>query len=322
MYFVTIPNDGSSWQQPLIYCFANEEGEPTDVLVEIIDESRDKIIATKRLYGVVEAEVDIAPYLSSLSRQSVVISGVSAIRDSKLARSISVSINGTKSSSRLFVHSSFDVSQPKLLSRLDGQLQVERGDALIFTMFVPSEVRIMITEFSPGGVATHKLTWSDENSVVDVVVQTSALSSQATYFTLDIYTGSMLFKSMKFTIVEPNAQSRKLVWRNALGGVEGYTFPHNIRIESGVITKSFATTKERISKLYDASHRSRLSSAYESPKELERIAEVMLSHHVYENVDGLLREVRLEDRQLDYSSHGRLHQVCLNLIDEWRGGEV
>ena len=322
MYFVAIPDDGSSWQGPLIYSFANEGTVATDVLVEIHDEGSGGLIATKRLYGVKSADIDIAPYLNSQSTQGIVIGGLCSIRDTKLARCVSVSINGTKSAVRLFVHSSFDISKVKLLSRIDGQLQVERGDTVIFSIFAPAQLRVMLTEFDPQVHTMQKLEWLGTNSIVDIIVQTSVLSSQTTSFTLDIYSGSTIFKTLKVMVVEPNIQSRKLFWRNSFGGVEGYTFPHNIRLASSVVTKSFTTSQATISKLYEASHRSRLCSAFEEQKELERISEIMLSNNIYENVDGQLCAVTLDDRRLEYGSHGNLRQVCLTIIDEWKGGEV
>lgn len=321
MYFVAIPDDGSSWQGPLIYSFANEGSVATDVLVEIRDEGSGGLIAAKRLYGVRSADIDIAPYLSSQSSQSIVVGGLCSIRDSKLARRVSVSINGVRSSVRHFVYSSLDISKAKLLSCLDGQMQVERGDAVIFSIFAPAQLRIMLTEFDPQMHTTQRLEWLGTYSIVDVIVQTSVLSSQTTSFTLDIYSGTTIFKTVKVTVVEPNIQSRKLFWRNSLGGVEGYTFPHNIRLASSVVTKSFATSQAIIEKLYEASHRSRLCSAFEEQKELERISEVLLSDNIYENVDGQLRAVTLDDRRLEYGSHGNLRQVCLTIIDEWKGGE-
>ena len=48
MRFVSIPTNGSSWQEPLVYSFETEDALPADILVEIRDIGSNSVLATKR----------------------------------------------------------------------------------------------------------------------------------------------------------------------------------------------------------------------------------------------------------------------------------
>lgn len=322
MKFISLPTKGSSWQGPLIYSFATDDGSTTDVLVEIRDDDSGEQIATKRLYGVAAAEIDIAPYLRSQYYPRVEFSSAIAIVDSKVAKHITVIVNGIESPSQLFVPQSFDALQLTCVSRVPHENSVARGDMTIFSLFAPARLNIVVTIFRPQGRVQHNLRFSSHNHIVDVVIPTANFPNDATHFVVNISSESMSGLSLRYEIVERGPQSRQLLWRNPWGGVESYSFPHSLPIARSVTVDTLSASCGEVAKLREATHRVRLCSALESEKRLDELSELLLSPYVYEFCSGSLHPVRIDRRGVEYNSSGRLRQLTFDLVEEWKGGAL
>ena len=62
MKFLTIPKNGASWQQPLVYAVELGASDGSDAHVEIVDADNSSI-ASFNVYGKSSFEVDISPYI-------------------------------------------------------------------------------------------------------------------------------------------------------------------------------------------------------------------------------------------------------------------
>ena len=61
MKFINIPKNGASWGGELLYSFATELDQPSDVQVIVRDAETDAELGRLQLYAITEATVDIAP---------------------------------------------------------------------------------------------------------------------------------------------------------------------------------------------------------------------------------------------------------------------
>ena len=322
MNFVSIPENGSSWQGSLIYSFACEESVPADLVVEIRDVNLDELIGIKRFYGVTAADIDIAPYVRLCSEMRISLERDSGIFDTCLSRSIVVSINGVASEVRCFVPQALDLTAAKFLTPVAEESSVDMGDVVLFTLYAPMGLRVATTIYTPNGRRQLQLTWSGRQSIVDVALVVEKLSISTRYFVVEIFSGSELIKTLKFNVVDSNAQARKLLWRNRQGGIERYLFPHSIRLACGAVVDSVTTSAKVFSKLRSTLLRSRLCSALETQEELERIAHIVESPYIYEYLPGELHDLELESRTIDYSPHGKLRYLTLDIVERRKGGEL
>ena len=146
MKFVSLPDNGSSWRGRLLYGFTTEETEPQDVMVEIIDAMSSSRLGAMRLYGVTDAEVDIASYIrphlsltaANAHRRLELISSPSAI-------AVIVRINGVESETRVFFRFQFDYSAVGPLSSHAMTGEVVFGEAIRLTLFAKSEISVSVT---------------------------------------------------------------------------------------------------------------------------------------------------------------------------------
>lgn len=320
MNFVSIPQNGSSWQEPLIYSIASEDGSATDVVVDIFDLRTKQTVATKRLYGVSVADIDIAPYLRQASQMTIDASNSGAIIDTKLSKYIRLIVNGVPSESRIFLPSGFDTSKMQMLSSVEDSQKLEVGGTILFTLFAPTAVTVVATCITPVDRREYQVQWSGINGIVDVVLPTSQFPISTMLVNVDIYSGSTLFKCLTYSIVRQENTTRRLYWRKEDGGVDSYNFPHWVRLAASVSVEQFETTTASCSKLRSAKRSYRLCSAFESHDEIERITEIIRAPYIYEIVSNKAREVKLDSRTIEYGSHGKLRQLSLEITEEWKGG--
>lgn len=320
MRFLSIPQSGLSWQQPLVYSFTTEGDEPEDVRIVIYDLQSGGPIATKMLYGVTVAQVDIAPYLRSVYQESIVAPEATGVMVSTTSRYVGVDVGGVVSSPALFLAAPLNVEQPEMLSMLADVQDVEYGDLIYFTLFTPQRTKLVITSHTPLTARRQQFTGPEVAQPLDVIIHTARLAPNIKKIVVDIYNGEGQYRTLTFNIVASDSRSKRLFWRNARGGVESYSFPRSIRLATQATIDKFATGKESYyARLKSSTECYRLCSAYESANELERIAEIIRSPYVYEMMGGQLRPVELRTRSVEYGAHGELRQLLLEVETEWDG---
>ena len=146
MKFTSMPADGASWREPLVYRFSTEEVVPQDVSVSIIDAASGTVYGSLKLYGVVKGEVDIAPYIAKNASLTPIWNSRSlAVSRSTSAKRVVVSINGMTSMERLFFRSKFDVTVSRVLSSLVEDQIVEQGDVARLTLYAKGHVAVKMT---------------------------------------------------------------------------------------------------------------------------------------------------------------------------------
>ena len=320
MRFVSIPTNGSSWQEPLVYNFETDDAQPADVLVEIRDIGSNSVLATKHLYAVVSGEVDIAPYLRSVCDLRVELNAESSVRDAQISRNISVRLNGEESEPRLFVPRGLDVAKPSILSRFATDGSILLGDVLAFSLFTPSKVNVIVNIITQAKRKQLYLQWAGSGRIIDVAIQTKEFDADTQRIEVNVYSDNVAIKTLSFKVIDPDARRRQLLWRNTWGALESYIFPQSIPLAQTVSAETLRLNSRDVVTLADAHIYSRLCSAFESQKEIVRISEILLSPYIYEVVEGELREVELDSRKIEYDEHGNLRRLALDIVEEWKGG--
>lgn len=317
MKFLSIPQNGSSWSSQLIYLIDSESDEAANIDIEITDSSG--IIATKRLYGVVQAEIDIAPILRSVADMRILPTYGTSIRSSCIARKVVVRANGLASDERIFYSSEINVTYPRMLSRMPIST-IEYGQRIVFSVVAQRDLNIKIEAHSATSTQSQTLTHKTDSLPVDVVIDTQDFNQKCER--IDITISSQLIIIHRLSVVVESASAgRRIVWRNSDGGIESYQFPWCIRQAQEAIIDKVQTAERSYSMLRNAKQHYRLCSALEEEDTLRELADMMLAPYVYEMQDGQLSEVELDSRSIEYDSHGLLRNITLEISADWKGGE-
>ncbi len=321
MKFVSIPTSGMSWSGVLAYSFDTELDEATDVDIGIFDAQTDEVIATKRLYGVVAAEVDIAPILRSISDSRIVLGGRTSIMTSPLSRQVVVEIMGVRSEARVFCAVQRDITKAELLSRIPTGQTVSRNDLIVFSVAAPDTLTMRIEAHTSLSMRTYNFSKITGSMPCDVVINVRDYSRDVNRIVLYISNVGEEIGMLTYNVVDNANTGRVLMWRNWQGGIESYRFPRHIPITQGATVDRFATHDGVEAILRSATLKSRLCSAMERSDEIERISQIVFAPYVYELKNQKLTDVELVTRSIDRSKHGELQTIALDICSEWKGGE-
>lgn len=320
MRFISIPQNGMSWSDRLIYSFATGLDEPTDVDIEIFDIDANQLIARKRLYGVTYSDVDIAPILRSIADMRIKSEGLTGIFRSPCSMNVAVGIMSQMSNIRLFTSTPIDISKPHLLSSMPKSQVLSYGECIMFSVVAPELVSVEVVAYSPTTTRRRVLVQDSEARVNDVVIDTHDFMRDVQDVEIVVKSGESVVESLNVSIDDNVAKGRRLYWRNWQGGIESYRFPKSIRLVDEAIINSVSTSEGHISQLVGSNVRHRLCSALECGDELRRISEIIYAPYIYEMTSKGLSCVELTTRRIEHSRHGELQTLAIELSSEWRGG--
>ena len=322
MEFVSIPEHGSSWREMLEYSFSTGSSQPQDLMVEILDAETVELIGTMRLYGVTEGRVNIAPYIQKrLSLTPPSSDDLVAIVPSPSAISVVVRVGGVLSEERIFFRSAIGGDEVSWLGSLPQNQEVERGDVVRLTLCPDQTVRLVVSYSGSINERPMDRDVAASGYPMELMIQTAHLKAgDSINVTLKPASGQT--QSLRYVVLPRRASSRRLVWYNVAGGVEGYTFGHSLCLGYSVDVDDVVGCGGEQQRCVDGSVRYRLCSGYESAAMAEHVAELLLSPVVFFEKDGVLRSVVLESREVQFDSKGQLHTLSLGVSEAWRGGAL
>lgn len=320
MRFISIPSNGKSWSEKLIYSFDTGLDEPTDVDIEIFDVDYGQLIARKRLYGIVSGEVDIAPILRSVADMRIRSEGLTGIYKSPCGLNVAVGIMDLMSDIRHFSVTAVDVSKPLILSRMPQSNTFGYGECLMFSIVAPEELSVEIVAYSPTTTRRKELVQDSVALINDVVINTHDFMRDVQDVEVVVKSGDSEIGSLHISVADNLAKGRRLYWRNWQGGIESYRFPKSIRLVDEAIIDGIATCEGHLSRVVGSHVRHRLCSALECGDELRRLSEIIYAPYIYEMTSGGLCDVELTTRRIEHNSHGELQTLAFEISSEWKGG--
>lgn len=315
MRFTSIPENGASWREKLIYAIDTESAQGVDLRIEIVDTTLGQL-ASLNVYNVTSTEVDIAPYLRASVDESPT-DGIEGLTWSSAALSVVVRVGEIESPKRLYYRAKIDSLKPSILSNVPARSAVSLGDTLRMTIYAPNlvEVKVVFTSMAP---INRDYTLKTDGRPVEF---TLPLINISTYkrLTITVRCDGRQQASYAYVIAPRDGSSRQLVWYNVDGGIESYTFPKSVRV--GYL----AEVSERGDGTSCVSSRlvtRRLYSAYEPTDEMERIMQMVFSPSVYLVTDsGYLPQHDIK-RRIEFSPQGSLSQLKIDVVEEWKGGRL
>ncbi|MBO5971923.1 MAG: hypothetical protein J6Q07_02800 [Alistipes sp.] len=302
MKFLLQPENGSSWREPLVYSFDLEEATD-EVQIEIRDIVKGVDIARLNLYGVSKAEVDIAPYLKEKSDVSP-RSEAMGLYLSNTSFSVVVIVNGVASEVRTFHRERIDTSVKGVLTKQEPNSKIGEGETIRMTIYAQRSVTVVVRRqasqqyISPFSISAVGIpvefiypVFPDDDGLVSIDV--------------DISCDTEPRKTYTYKYVPREAPTQQVVWYDKKGAVQSYVFPQvKRRVCEAIISGDMVIGKE---------YTWELTSAYESPEELERIRGVVFADRVYFNVGGRCVEVEMLTRTI--SEESRNLQIVVKTKD-------
>ena len=123
--------------------------------------------------------------------------------------------------------------------------------------------------------------------------------------------------SVDIPYVERSGPQRQVMWHSGRGGTEGYRFPQCVLKSREAITERGADGKERV---VARDERWLVTSAYETPEEMERIEDMIFADKLYFVNGGECEEVALITRKLNRGDVGELKRMQIEVRKREKGG--
>lgn len=324
MKFTSIPENGSTWSDKLIYGIDTEKSEPIHLVVDIVDVDRDTTLGRCRLYNVTNAEVNIAPYLRSRDNFRQVGSCTPMAFISPASRNIAVVVNGNVSPSRLFFRVPLDCSKAHTLSTITTTQTLSLGEPIRLTVFSRDGLRVTV-EYSSATryLGTIIVEEGSYGNPIEVIIPTVMYPKETERIKLLIQDAEEnVLQRITYCIVERAPSARRLMWYNKLGGVECYTFPTSVRTRYKACGARSSSVEGQPVDMLSREEHYRLISAHEVEAEMNRIAEIVFSPKLYELRGEDIIELELASREILFDRQGALRQLAIDVCEKERGGVV
>lgn len=315
MKFLRQPNNGASWQEPLLYAVVldDEDGGVARVKIEASD--RQQLIASFNIYGGSEAEFDIAPYLRN-SVDDTPLNGERGLFVSPYAFNVVVSVNGISSEQRCFYRTSLQELQPGIICCGAGTSTISRGERIQVTLYAQSRVDVTVMHHSLRNLR-RSYAINSNGCPVELIYPLTEVDEGLQRVVLSISVDGQPRMSVDIPYVERSGPQRQVMWQGGRGGTEGYRFPQCVLKSREAIMERGADGKERV---VAREERWLLTSAYESAEEMERIEEMIFADKLYFVNGGECEEVALLTRKLNRGDVGELKRMQIEVRKREKGG--
>lgn len=316
MIFKTIPQNGASWQSPLLYNLEFEQREE-QVEVEIYDQLTSESLGRIMLYNSSLAEIDIAPYIRSHRLSIPFAKQDSVIASSRDACRVVLRVNGEESEPRLLFRSDIIGLSPRLLSTATECGNISEGEVIRLTLLADKKVSLRVSNSSSKDVKRYE---SFTDGLPCEVALPVVHAQPGDDITLEVECDDISVGVCKYRVVERDSSAVRLVWVNSRGGVECYTFPQSVR--RSLVVKSVDIEGECgwYRRVVGSTIVRRVMMSGVGQGELDGMLDILLSPKVARCDKGDDVSVQLLTDTITYDNHGRMHRLEFDIKEEWKGG--
>lgn len=314
MKFTKIPEAHSSFRDKLVYGF-DTEAAAHDVELKIINADTSETIATKRLYGISQGEVDIAPYLRREVKSQLPpkVDGCGVVECGMQCR-VKVEADGVVSPVRRFIAARVNLSEPytPLMTQI-AQRTMACDEFDIITWFAHPEivVEVVVESFGKGN---ESLTIKP-SGVGQQAVAVSALdfSNSPTDLRATVWVDGVATTVVEYEI-KPNLRgARRVAWLNDHLAPELYTFPLRKSVLVKRVRKHMESVWGREAAALEGDNELKLISAYEPQAQIEALAGILSAQRLWLVEGGVPQKVNLLTDRVLSSPGGKMGMIEVDI---------
>ena len=316
MIFKTIPQNGASWLNPVLYSLEFEQKEES-VEVEIYDELTASSLGRVMLYNTITATIDVAPYVRTAKLNAPLREQDSIVEPSFDACRLVLRVNGQESRPIVLFRSDITGLSPRMISATADNETVADGEILRFTLLAERSIVLTIAQSSNGSIKRYEFATQGVPSEVALPIRTLIVGEN---IIVRLECDGMMVGVCSYRVVERAESAVRLAWINSIGGMESRTFP--LSVKRSVVVKSEDVECECgwYRRVVGSTIVRRLMMPGATQSQIDSILDVLLSPRVY-RCDGYeYRAVQLLTDTITYDDHGKLQRLEFDIKEEWKGG--
>ena len=237
MTFTSIPQNFTPIERGLVFAFNTELNEPSSVAVEIVESASEQVVATLHLHEIIQAEVNIAPYITIAAERKPLKCAISTLAEAPTA-AYKVRI-GNEESPEVFVSVNCnEVEAPGLISMMPTQRRLACNEYDELMLFVGKGASVEVDMASDAGDSL-QLEAVSASGMMTLSIAAADFANDASKVSVMISSDGEEIAMLNYDIVAQNEQGVRLAWLSSEGSIERYTFPV-------ARTITLATKRERV----------------------------------------------------------------------------
>ncbi|MBO7283106.1 MAG: hypothetical protein J6U73_06905 [Alistipes sp.] len=316
MIFKTMPQNGASWQKPLLYNLEFERREE-QVTVEIYDLLYSEKLGSIMLYNLTSAEIDIAPYIRSRKLSEPLAKQESVIALSHDACRVVLRVNGVESEPRLLFRSDISGLSPQVMSATAESGTIAVGETIRLTVLAHSNITLTLLQPSDGGFSKYEYATDGVPCELAVPVNNAKLGD---VIALRVVCDNKVVMICNYRVVERDSSAVRLMWVNAKGGTESHTFPLSVKRSLVVKSEDIEGECGWYRRVTGSTLVRRVMLLGATPSEVDAVLDILLSPKVVRCDNGGEMAVQLLTDTVAYDDHGRVRRLEFDIKEEWKGG--
>lgn len=288
--FTNIPENGASFQKPLIYEFESDT-ELEQVEIRILDGEGEEI-GRKTINGTITSgKIDIAPYVKHAVTYNIPQDITKCcVIDIGGSIDVQVEVEGTLSEERRFIAAQIDASQSIVFLTDQGlkrTIDADEFDMLCFvnTTTTPLTIAIELCDDVYGCMMYRSFIPAEQYRQMAICATPREFPKEmleiAKYLIIKMRHGNTYLDSMEHEIHPNLSTARRIGWINEQGAPEYYTFPlrKSLLVES--TRKHIESIWGREAAALESDNELKMISAYEPQKQLKALAKILSAPKVW-----------------------------------------
>lgn len=280
MHFTSIPDNYSPLAKPLLYGFVFD-AEQKVVDVKIVDVTHDRTLGVRRFYDMQSGEIDIAPYLKRCFDPKPVDGGTAIVDAEGFYFVIAVEVNGERSESRYFSPYSIRDGEGTIFRSAVKRQTLARDESDCIILYAPNGGHVGCELYASEQMCG-QFEFEVEYSPGLQILKIEPTLFDVEFDTMIINVGvDGIEDFLTYRIVDNSELSRRLMWCDADGMLQFYTFP-TCRSRHSRVTKQHLETEQGL-RVTSCEVESLLTlvSDYETVAEMERLGNILESEFVW-----------------------------------------
>ena len=316
MIFKTIPQNGKSWQESLLYTLEFEQREG-QVKVEIYDQLSSSQLGSIMLYNVTSAEIDIAPYIRSYKMSMPNAAQESIITPSPDACRVVLRVGDRESEPRLFFRSDVGALRPQILSATTDSGTIAVGEKIRLTILARGSINLTVMRSSNGDFQHYEYITDGVPCEVVLPIDVAMVGES---IVLRVVCDGEFVGSSGYRVVERDSSAVRLTWVNTKGGMECCTFPQSVKRSMVVKSEDVECECGWYRRVASSTVVRRVMMLGATQSEMDALLDILLSPKVWKCDGGVDMAVQLLTDTIHYDDHGRLRRLEFDIKEEWKGG--
>ena len=314
MKITKISNDFTPLSEGIFFGVNSESREPSDLVVEVVDVATDEVVAVQQLRGVIEAHVNIAPYLNRFAERTPHVGLYSVFAEAPTA-TYKICVGDSESEAVVVSVNRDAVSRPALVTTLPTSRTISYGesDELLLITEAGDTIEVSITTDADAELSVEHTT---SGGATIFMLSTEEFSPNTKTIDVKLWLNGEEWHELHYRVVPAYRGAIRLAWLSDKGSVEQYTFLTATRAKHKSEKQTIATPSNRRVVQSNFEHTVSLTSRYEPRRVVDALSQIVRSPRVWIKDGEHLTEVEVMSSDIDFNLFGEPDCVTVEVCIE------